>query len=398
MHRFSQAAEIWERKFKELVADGRRSPTSLDTYRRHLKNHVLPAMGEVRIGEANTPVVDRVVSAIKQSAGAPTAKSCRSVISGVMGLAVRYGAIDTNPVREVDRIEGHAKRSPRALTAAEVSLLRKQLAADEKAVRADLPDLVTFMLATGVRIGEALAVKWDQADLKTGHVEITHTIVRVKGEGLVRKGTKSKAGERDLLLPRWAVSMLRVRFAAGARLDEPIFADAIRGFRDPSNVRRDLREARSPVGSAARRDLGLSLRAVRRGAGMSRKDAATALEWPQNRVSLVEAGRVKVDRAMAAEMLRIYKAPSSAAAMLMDLVDDAAQSAEADVLAWITSHSFRKTTATVLDADGQTARQIADQLGQARPSMTQDVYMGRKLKNPGAAEALERLLDDPDLC
>jgi hypothetical protein len=50
MHRFSQAAEIWERKFKELVADGRRSPTSLDTYRRH---HVLPAMGEVRLGEAN---------------------------------------------------------------------------------------------------------------------------------------------------------------------------------------------------------------------------------------------------------------------------------------------------------------------------------------------------------
>jgi hypothetical protein len=45
MHRFSQAAEIWERQFKELVADGRRSPTSLDTYRRHLKNHVLPAMG-----------------------------------------------------------------------------------------------------------------------------------------------------------------------------------------------------------------------------------------------------------------------------------------------------------------------------------------------------------------
>ena len=131
---------------------------------------------------------------------------------------------------------------------------------------------------------------------------------------------------------------------------------------------------------------------------MSRKDAATALEWPQNRVSLVEAGRVKVDRAMAAEMLRVYKVPSSAADMLMDLVDDAAQSAEADVLAWITSHSFRKTTATVLDADGQTARQIADQLGQARPSMTQDVYMGRKLKNPGAAEALERLLDDPDLC
>jgi hypothetical protein len=61
MHKFRQAAGIWEAKFAELVADGRRSPTSLDTYRRHLTNHVLPAMGEVRLGEAKTPLVDRVV-------------------------------------------------------------------------------------------------------------------------------------------------------------------------------------------------------------------------------------------------------------------------------------------------------------------------------------------------
>ncbi len=37
----------------------------------------------------------------------------------------------------------------------------------------------------------------------------------------------------------------------------------------------------------------------------------------------------------------------------------------------------------------QGARQIADQLGHARPSLTQDVYMGRKAKNPAAADALE---------
>jgi hypothetical protein len=29
--------------------------------------------------------------------------------------------------------------------------------------------------------------------------------------------------------------------------------------------------------------------------------------------------------------------------------------------------------------------------------MTQDVYMGRKIRNPAAAEALERAFDDPEL-
>jgi hypothetical protein len=64
---------------------------AIDTYRRQLDNHVLPALGEVRLGEATSPLVDKVISAIKTDTGASTAKACRCVIAGVMGLAVRYG-------------------------------------------------------------------------------------------------------------------------------------------------------------------------------------------------------------------------------------------------------------------------------------------------------------------
>ena len=78
----------------------------------------------------------------------------------------------------------------------------------------------------------------------------------------------------------------------------------------------------------------------------------------------------------------------------MDLATQAAEGSQADALAWITSHSFRKTTATILDDAGQSARQIADQLGHARPSLTQDVYMGRRAKNPAAAAALEAALNN----
>ena len=115
------------------------------------------------------------------SVGPATATSCRSVISGVMGLAVRQGAIMANPVREVERIEARPKREPRALTDEERPQLLTQLAGDEKAVRRDLPDLVFFMLCTGCRIGEALAVVWSQVDFDASTVEIRSTLVRVKG-------------------------------------------------------------------------------------------------------------------------------------------------------------------------------------------------------------------------
>jgi integrase len=55
---------------------------------------------------------------------------------------------------------------------------------------------------------------------------------------------------------------------------------------------------------------------------------------------------------------------------------------------WGTFRTFRRIAATLLDEAGLTARQIADLLGHSRPSMTQDVYMGRRSPGHGAADAL----------
>lgn len=56
---------------------------------------------------------------------------------------------------------------------------------------------------------------------------------------------------------------------------------------------------------------------------------------------------------------------------------------------WVTSHVFRKTAATLLDDAGVSARKIADQLGQAQVSVTQDYYLGRKIASEDAARVLE---------
>ncbi|MGW6195537.1 helix-turn-helix domain-containing protein [Kribbella sp. NPDC055110] len=397
MHKISHLIDLWEHKFEERIRDGKRSPTSLETYRRVIKNHIRPAFAELRIGEATTQRIDTAITNIKNRTGAPTAKTCRAVLSGMMKIAVRYGAISVNPVREIETIEAEPKTPPRALTGEEVTLLRRHLAGNDYAARADLPDLVTFMLATGVRIGEALAVLWHQVDLEAGTVEFTHTIARIRGEGLIRKATKSKAGERLLHLPNWAAAALRARHAAGIRLDEPIFADTHGGHRDPSNTRRALRAALSPVGSTARRDLGLTLRTLRRDTGMTRKQVADLLTWPKTRIELIETGRIKAGHQLVAELVKTYKITLAHDPELLAQVNDATQPTESDKLAWIKSHALRKTTATALDEAGHTARQIADQLGQAKVSITQDIYMGRQAANPAAAEALERVFGDPDL-
>jgi integrase len=56
----------------------------------------------------------------------------------------------------------------------------------------------------------------------------------------------------------------------------------------------------------------------------------------------------------------------------------------------VSSHSFRKTVATLIDDSGLSARIGADQLGHARPSMTQDIYMSRGQVHTEVAEILDK--------
>lgn len=53
-------------------------------------------------------------------------------------------------------------------------------------------------------------------------------------------------------------------------------------------------------------------------------------------------------------------------------------------LGWATSHSFRRTVATMLHEGGAPLVRIADQLGHANPTMTANVYLGRDLRGDKA--------------
>ena len=237
---FETAAELWLSRVKRLADLGQRSPGTVETYERQLVAHVLPALGRLRLQEISTPLVDRYVTDMREMVGPATGRTCRSIVSGVMGLAVRHGAVVANPTRELERLSTQPKRRPRSLTDDERARWFAALAEDEVAKRQDLFDLSAFLLATGLRIGEALAVVWREVDLDSGELGITSTLLRITGKGLIRKPTKSAAGERVLVLPNWCVAILRTRAAVGVGPDEPIFGSVDGTFRDSRNVTRWL--------------------------------------------------------------------------------------------------------------------------------------------------------------
>jgi integrase len=140
-------AETW---FAEISAQDR-SPGTLRAYRDRLDRQIIPALGNLRVRELTTGVVDRHLRAVRDKHGASLAKLCRTVLSGMAGLATRHDALEHNPVRDAGRISpGKPKRVPRALSVAETRQLRAWLSNDDKARERDLPDLVDLMDQNGL--------------------------------------------------------------------------------------------------------------------------------------------------------------------------------------------------------------------------------------------------------
>jgi hypothetical protein len=97
----------------------------------------LPALGALRLREVTTPLVDRFVTDLHEHVGPATGRTCRSIVSGVMALAVRHGAVPANPTRELERLSAQPRRVPRALSEEERARWFRALVGDQVALRQD---------------------------------------------------------------------------------------------------------------------------------------------------------------------------------------------------------------------------------------------------------------------
>ncbi len=251
----STLAHLW---IEEITAEERLTPQTINRYEGSVRTAVVPALGDLRIREASVGRLDKFLREIAKDRPF-AAKGAKVALGQMFALAVRRGALPTNPIRDTGRL-----RTPRRKV---VALETEQLEAVRSAIQkwqqptpgksgprptGDLADIVDLMLATGARIGEVLAVRWEDLDLAAEQPTLTicGTIVYVKGKGFFRQEwTKSNAGYRKVVLPRFAVGMLMARkLTAVDNPEDAIFASRRGTWLSPQNVRRQWRQARADTG------------------------------------------------------------------------------------------------------------------------------------------------------
>ena len=115
------------------------------------------------------------------------------------------------------------------------------------------------------------------------------------------------------------------------------------------------------------------------------------LRLPAWIAELLHARRDNAAKDLRPDVTPVFPAPLGGLRDRSNTQADLRDALKAAGVASITSHVLRKTTATLLDSAGLSAREIADQLGHAKPSMTTDVYLGRQVASTRAADVLESL-------
>jgi integrase len=191
-------------------AEGHIGLKSYDRYRIIIQCHLIPALGRLRlqelrpdhIGDMKARWLSGQTSTASQPLSGATVHKHLVVLRRALAEAVRSGIIVRNPADLVPAPSVKARTERRALMEEEIKLL----VAAAKGSRYDLP--IRFTLATGVRQGELLGLKWEDVDFDAGTVSVRRAMSYVSGKTTFTV-PKTERSRRVIELSAASVRLLR---------------------------------------------------------------------------------------------------------------------------------------------------------------------------------------------
>lgn len=253
--RFSQLIDYW---LEDMEIEDRLSRTTRLLYERNMRTLVAPSFEELTLREIGVARCDYFIKQLATQSYS-RARQARVVLRLALSLAVRHEVIPRNPIDHVSRLRRPA-RTPDAFEDSEVSMIRDAIREwEERPITAgprpdgQLGQIVEVLLGTSVRIGEVLAIRIRDLDLRGAQptVRICGTIISRKGEPTHRQThPKTSRSVRTIVLPQFAVRAIRERLRNRLSIDPDalLFCNRTGGPLTTNNVRRQLRTIMDKAG------------------------------------------------------------------------------------------------------------------------------------------------------
>ena len=205
----------WMDEWFENYAKIKVRPSSHQTYRGYIENHIKPNIGKIPLEKLtslelqkfykkllNSGRIDRAESKRQPKGLRPkTVRNIHQIIASAMKLAKEQRLIVTEPT------EGCAlpKLEHREMKTLPIEQLTSSL---REAKDSGVFEMYYVELATGLRRGELLGLKWEDIDFEHGNLRVKRQIARINGE-VVEAPLKTKNAYRTLPLAEDTIAVLK---------------------------------------------------------------------------------------------------------------------------------------------------------------------------------------------
>jgi integrase len=243
-----QFLEYWLEKVHRLNI----RPGTYEDHALIVQKHLIPALGHLRLQKLTGHHIQSLY-AQKSGEGLSPGRVglIHAVLHGALSHAVRMNLVARNVSDGVD-LPPVEKHEIQPLTPDQAQQLL------QKVGELRLGALLTMALATGMRKGELLALRWQDVDMKSGELRVRRTVRYMGKRGFLEGKPKTKSSARRIVLPGFVVEVLsqhrllqiEARLQAGDLWVERdlVFCNARGNFIEPSTLREQFLKVLEEMG------------------------------------------------------------------------------------------------------------------------------------------------------
>jgi integrase len=217
-------------RFRELRLPSLKASTQA-LYEQHLEHHLLPSFGDYELEQINRLRIEQFLAS-KSGLSWWSRRGILTVLSAVLGAAVEWQGLDHNAAIGIT-LPKKTEKNPKVIPSAE------QLGSLIEALDANTSLLVRLLAVTGLRVSEAIALRWSDIDWQRQTVSVKRRWYR---------GDMDAPKTPTSLRPRWIGPLVEELRGLAPAVDSFIF-----GGEQPIDERNVLRENLRP----ALRNIGL---------------------------------------------------------------------------------------------------------------------------------------------
>lgn len=228
----------WLSEYAEITLE----VTTVEWYKQMFKNKILPRLGHLKLANIKPLHIQsfcndltKIGSNGEDKAYSPgSVKRYHTAISAVLNKAVEWELIASNPAKKVSlpkqkTVYDNVKCFTPEQTITFLNALNESYPTEYKAHTRTVGDTiynvssytgyreipmqfkVLFNIAIygGLRLGELLALKWEDVDFEKATISVNKSVARVNHENVI-KSTKNKSSERVISLPKSVMRLIRL--------------------------------------------------------------------------------------------------------------------------------------------------------------------------------------------